>query len=346
MLCSADLAKTRDLACQALQYLSPGVREPVAVFMAGSRQPVQEIRLRLNRPLMVETDEAWMLRPDGGVTATTARAWMVGEVDLRGALERMTESSLYTMEEELRRGFITLPGGHRAGLAGECLVREGRLMRIKTVTAINLRLAREIPGIAEGLLPYLWRNGRFCRTLIVSPPKAGKTTVLRDLIRALSDGTTVGCRCKVGLVDERSEVVGCFHGVPQLNIGVQTDVLDGCPKTEGIILLLRTMSPDVVAVDELGSYEEAEALRDLLHAGVSVLATAHAEGMEDLRQRPTLARLVAEGGIERAVVLSRRLGPGTVEGIWDVTSGKPMPAGEFRLNIRKEQVCQEKIGAD
>lgn len=332
----AQPTKVPDPGYRALEFLAPGIRQVVAGFINGSRQRVQEIRLRLNRPLMVEADGSWMLRPDGGVTVHAARAWFVGETDLMGTLERMTASSLYTMEEELRRGFITLPGGHRAGLAGECLVRDGRLLRIKSVTSINLRLAREMPGIARRLLPFLWSNGRFCRTLVISPPKAGKTTVLRDLIRAISNGEIAGHRCKVGLVDERSEVAGCFHGVPQLDVGVQTDVLDGCPKAEGILLLLRTMSPDVVAVDELGSYEEAEALRDLLHAGVSVLATAHADDLEDLRKRPSLFRLLADGGIQRVVVLSRRLGPGTVEGIWDETAGSFLPVGSFCLSSQIE----------
>lgn len=292
---------------------------------------MEEIRLRLMRPLAVEADGRWLLRADGCTTVHPQRARIVTEEDLRLTVEQMTECSLYTMEEELRQGFITLPGGHRAGLAGDCLVEAGRVSRIRSITGINLRIAKEMVGIARSVLPYLWSSERFLRTLIISPPQAGKTTLLRDLVRALGDGDWQRRSCKLGLIDERSEIAGSFHGLPQLHIGIHTDVLDGCPKTEGIYRLLRAMGPEVIAFDELGRPEEVEALRDLLYAGVGVLTTAHAGSIEEMTKRPILSSVLGIGGFERVIVLSRRLGVGTVEGIWDGTAGEMLSFEPFRL---------------
>lgn len=314
-----------------LSFVAPSLRETLRRFIENERTPVEEIRLRLHRPLMVEADGRWMVKQDGGRTIHPMRAWMVSEDEIRKTMELLTESSIYMVEEEMRQGYITLPGGHRVGLVGECVVRHGRLLRIRNVTGINIRIAREIRGIARLVLPHLWHNGRYMRTLVVSPPKAGKTTLLRDLVRGISDGDHCGYGAKVGLVDERNEVAGCYRGVPQLQIGVQTDVLASCPKIEGIYLMLRTMGPEVVAVDELGHAGEADAIRDLLYAGVSVLATAHADSIEELRQRSMLSRLLRHGGFQRILLLSRRLGAGTVESIWDEEEGKTLSIRAFRL---------------
>lgn len=316
---------------QVMPFIVPSLRPIVQRFLAEGHGPIEEIRLRLHRPLIVEADGHWMLKPDGGVTVHPGRALIVSEDDIRKTLELSTASSLYTVEEEMRQGFITLPGGHRVGLSGECIVRHGRLHRLRNVTGINIRIAQERLGIAAPLLPWLWKDGRFFRTLIISPPRAGKTTLLRDLVRGISDGDYRGNSAKVGLVDERNEIAGSFHGVPQLKIGMQTDLLAGCPKVEGIYLLLRTMSPDVIAVDELGHGGETEALRDLLYAGVSVLATAHADSIHELRKRSMFSRLLRHGGFQRLVLLSRRFGAGTVETVWDEVFGQPMLSQAFRL---------------
>jgi stage III sporulation protein AA len=316
---------------QVLAYISPRLREVIEAFADLYPGKIQEIRLRQDRPVIIETEKKWMVKSDGVSTVHPQRAVWTQIEDIKKTMELLTESSIYTMEEELRQGFITLPGGHRAGLAGECLVCEGRMRRIKTVASINLRIAREIVGIGRNLLPYLWNGQRFCRTIVISPPRAGKTTLLRDLIRAVSDGEHQGVCKTVGLVDERSEIAGCYQGNPQLDIGLHTDVLDGCPKNEGIYLLLRTMSPEVVAVDELGGVCEAEAIRDLLRAGVSVLATAHAENIDELKSRPVLAELFRCGNFERVVVLSRRLGIGTLEEIWNEQEGRVLMQGPILL---------------
>ncbi|MGE5577000.1 MAG: stage III sporulation protein AA, partial [Syntrophothermus sp.] len=158
-------------------------------------------------------------------------------------------------------------------------------------------------------------------TLIISPPQCGKTTLLRDLARQISDGApAIGLiGRKVGIVDERSEIAGCYHGVPQNDVGLRTDVLDTCPKAEGIMLLLRSMSPEVVVTDEIGGEEDVEAVEEACHAGVAVIATAHGHDLAELLRRPGTGRLIREGHFQRAVVLSRREGPGTLEVIVELT---------------------------
>lgn len=326
-----DVTQIHDPSLHALTFLAPRIREVVTKFYQHCPRSIEEIRLRLSRPLVVEAEGRWLLRPDGRPTVHPQRAWILNEEDLRLTVEQMTECSLYTMEEELRQGFITLPGGHRAGLAGECLVEGGRVTRIRRITGINLRIAREMLGIARRVLPYVWMSNRFLRTLIISPPQAGKTTLLRDMVRALSDGDGGRRGCKVGLIDERSEIAGGFHGLPQLHVGIHTDVLDGCPKSEGIYRLLRVMGPEVIAFDELGRPDEVEAVRDLLYAGVGLLTTAHAGSIQEMMERPTLSSLLGFGGFERVVLLSRRLGVGTVEEIWDGTRNQKLIMEPFRL---------------
>ena len=228
----------------------------------------------------------------------------------------MTQSSLYAAEEEMKQGFITLPGGHRVGITGEAIMKNGDVQTLKHISALNIRLAKAIAGGAELILPkLLTKEGSIYHTLILSPPRGGKTTLLRDLIRNLSDGNH-SLRLPgqtVGVVDERRELAGMWQGVPTYNLGCRTDILDGCPKRLGISMLIRSMAPQVVAVDELGHPEDVEAVLDALRTGVKILSTAHASNLVEAYQRSTLRALFELRVFERVVVLSRRKGPGTIE---------------------------------
>ena len=183
------------------------------------------------------------------------------------------------------------------------VVQGGDIRGLKYISFLNIRLAHQVPGCADGVLPFLWKRDRFCHTLIVSPPRLGKTTLLRDIIRQVSDGGEHPPQT-VGVVDERSELGACSSGVPQNDLGRHTDVLDGCPKAAGILMLLRTMSPRIIAVDEVGSQEDLEALSYSLHCGCGILATVHGSSLEDLKKKPVLCHLVGEGIFERYLILS------------------------------------------
>jgi stage III sporulation protein AA len=236
--------------------------------------------------------------------------------DARVLFERATQSSAYAWQAEMASGFLTLPGGHRLGLAGRAVMDGGVLSGIRHIGSFCLRLAREVRGAADSLLRRIVDpgSGRVHSTLIASPPRCGKTTVLRDAIRQLSEGSAAGATgaMQVSLVDERSEVAGCWQGVPTRDVGPHTDVMDGCLKAAGMLTMLRAMSPDILATDEIGRPEDTPALEEAARGGVTLLATAHAWDLSDLLGRPATRALLRGGHFGRVAFLSRQPSPGTV----------------------------------
>ncbi|MCK9905711.1 hypothetical protein MXD63_37700, partial [Frankia sp. Cpl3] len=172
-------------------------------------------------------------------------------------------------------------------------------------------------GVAEKILPCLFEQGRIHNTLIISPPQCGKTTLLRDIARSLSYGSEWASSRKVAIVDERSELAGCLNGVPQRDVGPRTDVLDACPKAVGMMMMIRSMSPDAIIVDEIGRSEDGEAVWEAIHAGVSIICSAHGIDIADVAQRPMLGKLIQHGAFSRYIVLSRTNGVGTIQAVYN-----------------------------
>ena len=264
-------------------------------------ESLEELRLRTGFPMTA-------LLPEGEVETDTDP---VGEEELRQVVENATQSSAHTALDKVCRGFVTLKGGHRVGLCGTLVKKDGRIVTLRELSSLSIRAARPVAGLAGPILPGLTEEGRFLSTLILAPPGAGKTTLLRDLVRALSDGE--GCAPhRVAVADERGEIAALWRGRPQLYVGRRTDVLDGCAKAEGLSILIRGMNPQVAAVDEIACPEDAAAAEEAAGCGVALIATAHGSGLESLRRRPVFRALLAAGVFRRLAVVERRGGARTV----------------------------------
>ena len=283
---------------------------------------LQEIRLRINGPLLVVyRGEEYFLGAKGGLCKDPGQAFRVCRRCLQETLEYLSGYSLYAYEEEVRQGYLTLQGGHRVGLAGKTILDGEKITSIRFISFINIRFSHQVKGCASVILPYIAQGSTVRHTLLISPPRCGKTTILRDLIRQISDGDEKRPGHCVGVVDERSEIGGCHQGVPQNDVGIRTDVLDGCPKAEGMMVLIRSMSPEVIAVDEIGSYEDIHAIESVIHCGCRLLATVHGSSIDDIKRKPLLNRLVKEKIFERYILLEGRPRAGTVRQIFDERGG-------------------------
>lgn len=245
------------------------------------------------------------------------KQYLVTREDLKETLEYVSGYSLYAYEDEVRQGFLSVQGGHRVGVTGKVILDGNQIRGMKYISCINVRLAHQILGCADIVMPYIQKEDWVAHTLIVSPPRCGKTTLLRDIIRQLSNGREKIPGLTVGVVDERSELAGCYQGVPQNDLGMRTDILDGCPKAEGMQMLIRSMSPAVVAVDELGKEEDFKAVESVIHCGCKLIATAHGNSLEDVLNQPFFYKLVQERVFERYILLGKSDRAGIVQGIFD-----------------------------
>lgn len=263
---------------------------------------LSEVRLRVGRAICLRYGLEEVSLPDYVVT---------GE-DLEQIVSALCHYSCYAMERELKAGYITIRGGHRIGLAGQAVVVDGKVRLLKEISSIVIRIAREVIGAADALLPYVYNDGQIVSTLIVAPPYAGKTTVLRDLVRQLSDGGEKHHGVQVGVADERSEIAGMDNGQMSLSVGGRTDVIDGASKAEAMMMLIRAMSPAVIATDELGRKEDFVAVEEAVHAGIAVIATLHGRNWQDVAYRMGRTRDAVLSIFGRVVFLTNQPRMGTI----------------------------------
>ena len=270
----------------ALDVLPERMRRSAAALGKGERETATEIRLRCGEMLTV-------LLPEG---ERALGSLIVQRQDLERLMEICSSASPYAAAESLRMGFITVSGGVRIGFCGQVVAEGGAVRTIKGFSSAAVRIPREVQGCAEGLC-----KGHFLSTLLLSPPGGGKTTLLRDMIRCLSRAGE-----RVALCDERGEVAALSGGRPGFDLGPSTDVLSGGRKSETAMMLLRSMNPSVVAMDEITAAADIEACQLLCHCGVNLLATAHAASVAELRGRPLYRELLERRIFRRAVVISRQ----------------------------------------
>jgi len=280
---------------QAVAALPPRLRQEALSLGEIYQTQAEEIRLRVGQPVSVVLPQGEWVSAGPPVTQS----------ELEHLVEIASRTSFHAVVDQIRRGYLTMEGGHRIGLCGTAVLRDGAIHSLSRLSSANIRVAREVKGAANGVLSALCPEGRLVSTLILAPPGLGKTTLLRDVVRQVSCGCGVE-PLRVALADERGEVAALRDGCPQMDVGVRTDVLEGCPKAQGLMLLLRAMNPQVLAADEITAPEDVAALETAVGCGVTLLATAHGADLSDLRRRP-LYRPLLEGGLLRRLVTIRRV---------------------------------------
>ena len=291
---------------ETISFLTGCMPRPVGrALMQQQEGSVREIRVRAGGKVRI-------LTAGGEITCACTPT----QPQVEQMAEALCEHALYARAEEQRQGFVTLRGGHRMGLCGRVVAQGQSVRALRDISSLCLRVAGQWRGAADALMPHLWdEQGRVRSLLIVGLPGMGKTTMLRDACRRLSERGARMC-----VVDERSEIAAMSGGVPQLDVGPNTDVLDGCAKEAGLRWMLRAMSPQVLVSDEIGNAQDAEALLDAQRCGVKVLCSAHGASYAEVQARSCVRQLLRESVFDRVLLLGRE--PGRIAAVYD-REGRP-----------------------
>ena len=275
----------------------------------NKKNTIEEIRIGIGKKLRIIENGNEIVKP-----------YVATSEDIKGIVQKISNYSLYAIEDEIRQGYITVDGGHRVGIAGQCIMQGNSVKTIKHISSLNIRIAREVIGSSDKVMRHIISGERVNNTLIISPPRCGKTTILRDISRNLSSGySRLGLKGKrVVIIDERSEIASCYRGVPQMDVGDRTDVYDNCKKEEGLIMAIRTMSPEVIICDEIGSDKDIEGIISAYNSGVNVICTLHGNSVDDLYNREVFREVLKQKLIKKVIVLSAKNGAGSIEEVYDV----------------------------
>ena len=257
---------------------------------------LQEIRIRVDKPIILKLREKDLILQ-----------YNILQTEILQIVERLCENSIYAYKNQICEGFITIKGGHRVGLTGSCVIENGKITNIKYISSLNIRIAREVKNCSTRILREIIdiENKTIYNSIIVAPPGRGKTTILRDIIRRLSDGIEeINFRGKTcGVVDERGEIAAMFKGTPQNDVGIRTDIIENVSKNKGIHMLIRTMAPEIIACDEIGSKEDVEAIHYALYSGVKGIFTMHGKNVEDIKNNKQIYELIENREIQKIVFL-------------------------------------------
>ncbi len=296
------------------RYLPADIGDILDRFTEKHTDIINEIRLRSGQPLSIlVSGKNRFLTRQGDITTSCAMGYVVSPQEIQGIFLLACKNSVYAYGEQLKSGFLTLQGGNRMALAGRVVYEEGKISTIRNITSLSIRIASERKGCSGVLMPYLIQNGQIQSCAVISPPGGGKTTMLRDIARCLSlYGYTVS------LIDERGEIAGMNQGVASYDLGVLCDVLDGCKKKDGLMLALRGLSPAVMIVDELGSVEEAQAVRDGINGGVATIFSLHAATLAQAIHREPMVYLLRQNVPDLLVLLSGSDNPGKIYKIYNM----------------------------
>lgn len=286
---------------EVLPYLPQNIRRAISRLICEEWIDIEEIRLRGGAPLTIGVwGESCFVTPTGGVTNHESDAYKTTAEEVQAAFMAVCENSVYAHLEEIRQGFITIKGGHRVGICGKAVCDGGAIKTFKEVSSLNFRIAHQILGIADGIIDSIIDGTEIRSSLIISPPQMGKTTLLRDIARQISDR---GFKC--GIADDRGELAAMYRGEAVNSIGAQSDVIDGAPKADAIEMLIRTMSPKVIISDEIASERDVAALRVAAGTGVRIIATTHGDTVEEVLGRRILRPVIEDKIFSQAILLRR-----------------------------------------
>ena len=268
------------------------------LFQENSKiaEELQEIRMRAERPIILKLRERDLILQ-----------YNITQAEILQIVERLCENSIYAYKNQICEGFITVKGGHRIGLTGSCVIENGKIINVKHISSLNFRIAREVLNCSTRVLREVIdiENKSIYNTIVVAPPGRGKTTMLRDIIRRLSNGIDEinfkGKTC--GVVDERGEIAAMYKGIPQNDVGIRTDIIENVEKNQGIHMLIRTMAPEIIACDEIGSKEDVEAIHYALYSGVKGIFTMHGKNIEDIKNNKQIYELIENREIQKVVFL-------------------------------------------
>lgn len=306
-----DLQTSGERFDQAVASLSPFLREELAHVPKTAKQMAQEIRLRMGAPIAITCPgQTWFLGRNGELHNVPSQGYRVSKSDIADSIVSMCGHSVHSHQHEMQNGYITLHGGHRAGLVGTAVLHDGEVCAVREITSVNLRIAREICGAADALIRQVFAGG-LRGLLLVGPPSSGKTTLLRDLARQLSSGAA-GRYYRVAVVDERCEIGAVYQGVAQNHLGPCCDLLSGYPKGEGILTAVRSLSPQVIVCDEIGTSGEVAHILDGLNCGVKIVASAHASSVAELLRRTQICQLIEKGAFDQIAFLASGDTPGKI----------------------------------
>ncbi len=298
---------------EILKYFPLNISNKINNIVNKNADQVQEIRVRINGPIILKINE----KEDLIVNHYTDRE------EIMQIMQSICNNSIYSYQNEIINGYITINGGHRVGITGDIVLEDNKVINIKYISSLNFRIARQVLDCSNNILKYVidLENNTIFHTLIVSPPGAGKTTILKDLVRKISDGIPeIGFKgIDVSLIDERGEISAMYKGKPQNNIGIRTDVLENVTKPLGIKMAIRSMAPKVIVADEIGSLADIEAINYAVCSGVKGIFTAHSFDFESMKLNKELNSLINMKLIEKIIFLDSKV-KGKIKSVYELSS--------------------------
>ena len=300
---------------EILTNFNPFIRTALIKIPDKIKNNIQEICIRINSSIIIFTqNKSYFVGKNGEITPEDPKNLLISQNDILETMKILCNFSIYSYQNQIKEGFITLKGGHRVGISGTAVINNNEIINISDISSINFRISREVLGCSDRIFDKFGLN--IGGTLIIGPPSSGKTTILRDMARRLSTSFEADKLIKVSIIDERREIAASYQGVPQRDIGF-SDVLSGFPKAEGIIRAIRTLSPKIIICDEIGGIEDAEAIKKSLNSGVGIIASIHAKSTDEMANSFRIKNILSSGAIKRAVLLDSN--PGKIKGMFEVS---------------------------